>query len=68
MHGREVQDETQMLGEPWADCFSMMGTDIVIHKVNRVDLLVNVPVQRAERGDKFLLWIPFIARKGPRQT
>src|SRR5919197_2195685 len=61
MHGREVHDETRMLGEPFADFFPVMGTNIVTHKMNRPDLLVNLPIQRFEKGDKFLLPLPLTA-------
>ena len=61
MHGREVHDETRMLGEPFADVFPMMGPDVITHEMNRSDLLVNLPVQHFEKGDKCLLSLPLIA-------
>lgn len=61
MHRREVHDEPRMLGKPFADVFALMGTDVITHEMNRSDLLVNLPVQPFEKGDKFLLSLPLIA-------
>lgn len=61
MHGREVHDETRMLGEPSTDVFPMMGTDVITHEMNRSDLLVNLPVQHFEKGAIFVLSLPLIA-------
>jgi hypothetical protein len=60
MHGREVHDETRMLGELFSDFFAIVHTDVVTHEMNRADLLVNLPVQCFEKVDELSLALPVI--------
>src|SRR5215216_1373268 len=60
MHGCKVQDETRMLGEPLADFFPVMGADIVALEMNGADTLVNLRLQRFQKGDAFPLTLPLI--------
>ena len=45
MHWREVHHKPRLRGEPFGDVFTMMGTDIVTDKMNRLDVLGNLLVQ-----------------------
>src|SRR5262245_43533750 len=60
MHGCTVPDDTSMLGEPWADFFPVMGPDMVAHARNGADTLVNLRLQRVQKGEAFPLTLPLI--------
>jgi hypothetical protein len=58
MHGHEVNSRVWMLGQAFSDFFPMMCTDTIVHKMNGVDALVNLRIQRFQKGDEFPLTLP----------
>jgi hypothetical protein len=62
MHGCEVKDKARMLGHPLEHLAAMMCTDIVTSEMNRLDGLLNLPVQLFQKGDAFLLSFAVITR------
>jgi predicted nucleic acid-binding protein len=55
MHGREVQDQARMLGEPLADLLPMMCADMVAHEMHHRAVLINLAVQLVQKSHAFLL-------------
>jgi hypothetical protein len=50
-----MNDKPWMIGEPSGHFFPMMCTNIVTHKMNRLDGLSNLSVQVFQKSDEFSL-------------
>jgi hypothetical protein len=60
MYGRKVHHKARMVDEPFLDFLPMMRTDIVTHELDGADGLVNLRIQRLQKGDEFPLPLAFI--------
>jgi hypothetical protein len=60
MHGREVHNNARRVGYPLLNFLPMRRTDMVAHEMDGTDALINLQIQRFQKGNAFPLPLPVI--------